>query len=262
MQHIFLVFTFLACLVGPFIYNVHLEYVILGVCLYSATGISIFYHRLLSHNSFKTNKLIEYIGVTLCSFGNNGSPATWAGVHINHHKYTDTDKDPHTPTLYGLYKQLLIVTSVQVKDPYYMKRIIGEGYELSCNRKTVIKILKSSNYYKFLHNQYYYFLFGWSALLLLIGGVELALSMHWIPAFIGNIVTSSTNYFSHNNVFFSYRNFETKDNSYNNIFLALFNGGESLHNNHHKSPSNWSFSSKWWEIDFSDYIIRLIRCKN
>jgi stearoyl-CoA desaturase (delta-9 desaturase) len=65
-----------------------------------------------------------------------------------------------------------------------------------------------------------------------------------------------SNYGNHT---WGYRNFETKEESKNTWWLAILTFGEGWHNNHHAKPGRWNFSHKWWEIDMSAWVIRLLK---
>ena len=67
-------------------------------------GINIGYHRLISHRSFETYKWLEYtLGLIGC-ITMIGSPLAWTAIHRQHHAYSDTDKDPQSPTHYGFWR--------------------------------------------------------------------------------------------------------------------------------------------------------------
>jgi stearoyl-CoA desaturase (delta-9 desaturase) len=81
----------------------------------------------------------------------------------------------------------------------------------------------------------------------------------WIvPAMLIQFSTSNFNYFGHTH---GYRNYETKDQSRNNILLWPIILGEAWHNNHHRFPKNSYFGGKWWQLDISGLIIKVIRSK-
>jgi stearoyl-CoA desaturase (delta-9 desaturase) len=58
---------------------------------------------------------------------------------------------------------------------------------------------------------------------------------------------------------FGYRNYETDEGSRNSIFISIISGGEGWHNNHHADPRSANFGHRWWEVDFSYLIIRLMK---
>src|SRR4051812_27223070 len=60
-------------------------------------GVTIGYHRLLSHRSFTCSKLVEYFWILPGYLAFEGSPVWWATIHRAHHRYVDTPLDPHSP---------------------------------------------------------------------------------------------------------------------------------------------------------------------
>ena len=74
-----------------------LLYILIGWFLLAGVGIEVFYHRYISHTSFKTYRLVEILGYTFGILAGRGSPTEWAAVHRTHHKFADTDLDPHNP---------------------------------------------------------------------------------------------------------------------------------------------------------------------
>ena len=58
-------------------------------------GIHFTFHRLISHKAFRTSTLIERLGTIVGCLAMSGSSIGWSGVHIHHHRYSDTELDPH-----------------------------------------------------------------------------------------------------------------------------------------------------------------------
>ena len=75
---------------------------ILGYFLYVGLGISVTFHRQLTHKSYKTHPWIIKLGTLLGTLSNTGSSIVWVAIHMNHHRHADTDKDPHSPKHQGL----------------------------------------------------------------------------------------------------------------------------------------------------------------
>ena len=69
--------------------------------LMKCVGHVIFYHRIITHNTHVVHPIVRWIGTALGFYGSLITPISWAAMHINHHKYADTWKDPHPPTLLG-----------------------------------------------------------------------------------------------------------------------------------------------------------------
>ncbi len=68
-------------------------------------------------------------------------------------------------------------------------------------------------------------------------------------------VTWSVNSVTH---LFGYRSYETPDNSRNNWLVALVGAGEGWHNNHHHDPTSATVQRRWWEIDPTYYVIKIL----
>ena len=90
-------------------------------------GISIGYHRLLTHKSFKTSKFWEYFCTFWGMLAFTGSSIGWVGMHRDHHKYSDKPGDPHSPHEFGTKMLLTTVqghTKIQKK---CMKLLLSNG---------------------------------------------------------------------------------------------------------------------------------------
>ena len=74
---------------------------ILGYFLYVGLGISVTFHRQLTHKSYKTHPWIIKLGTLLGTLSNTGSSIVWVAIHMNHHRHADTEKDPHSPKHQG-----------------------------------------------------------------------------------------------------------------------------------------------------------------
>ena len=70
-------------------------------------GLSIGLHRRFAHNQFQTSKTFEVISLFLSMLAFSRSPVGWIGAHRIHHKFSDTEKDPHSPTHKGFWNVLL-----------------------------------------------------------------------------------------------------------------------------------------------------------
>lgn len=201
----------------------------------SCLGITVTFHRFLSHSSFQFRyKWMEKLFIILGTLGATGSPLAWVAIHKKHHRYSDTDDDPHGPHL-G-WKQF--VTNYDNKINYrYVKRYLKDPF------------------HRFLHS-YGVAIIGLYYLLLLVTmGVYGVVFLGLIPQATNIFMGSASSYAMH---YFGYRNFETGDDSRNVWWLAFITWGESWHNNHHAKPNSYTFNYKWWEFDISAAVIRLI----
>jgi len=214
---------------------VFLMYFIMG-CL----GMSITYHRLLTHKSFQTSKFWEYLGTLCATIGMTGSSLSWTAAHRQHHVYADKSKDPHSPFCLGYIKAqwLSMFSHIDIK------------------RSPLIK----SNFHKFIHRNYIYINLIYGLMLYLMGGIDYILIFWLVPACILWNAGSLINTVCHTR-YLGYRRYKTNDNSINNPLLGIFMWGEGWHNNHHRFQSRANIGETFFEIDIGYYIICLIRKK-
>jgi fatty-acid desaturase len=210
--------------------------------LISGYGISIGFHRLLSHRSFKTHPLVEKILSLLGCFGAQGSPIFWVSVHQgSHHTKCDTDQDLHSPIRgfwhsYMGWQIFLVKTDIPFKAGFHLYK---------------------DPFQKFLHSHYYKLIWFTTLALTLVNP---AWSFYGLiaPMVISVHQENIINSFCHTPRF-GYRNFNTSDQSVNNILLGLLFFGQGWHNNHHAHPKAPTFSHRWFEIDLTRPMIALIR---
>jgi len=215
-------------------------------------GVTIGYHRLLSHRSFTCGKLVEYFFVLAGYLAFEGSPIWWAAIHRAHHRYVDTPLDPHSPRygymhsyfgwLFELDYPQHIVPATQckdlVQDPIY--RFLEQGGDL-----------RRMNALCFWIN------IGFRLVLLVACGWKVALAsilagvlVLQIPLVL-NLVCHIPK--------LGYKNFATNDDSVNVWWVGLLAFGEGWHNNHHAYPGAARNGMKIFEIDMSFFTIRALR---
>lgn len=199
-------------------------------------GGTVTYHRLLSHKAFKSPKWFEYLGSCLGSLGGNGSPLGWVATHRKHHRYTDTDKDPH-----GLSKGFLQVQFGSFID--------------APNLRYVPDLLRSK-FHTTLHQYYWLLNLGYIVVVTVLFGVQGLVFGYFVPTLLVWHAGSFINTINHR---FGYRNFATKDLSTNNFFTGYLVSGEGWHNNHHAAANDEQFGKKWWEFDLGYQVIKLVR---
>lgn len=243
---LFLCITITSTIFGIYYYGIgtkELLLILLGYFLYGCLGIVITFHRFLTHQSFKMNLLIEKVFSILGCLGGTGSSLAWVAIHINHHLKSDKINDPHSP----LHKGIKIFA-------------LDYAHDLDKDTKWRMRYLIRSKFHQFLHRYYFLIISSYSIFLFLIGGVYLVIFLHLAPAAITAIMSNVVNYIGHKpNWIGSYRRYNLNDYSSNNWIWAIPSWGETWHNNHHRHPRNFSCGEKWWEIDISALVIRLIR---
>ena len=120
--------------------------------------------------------------------------------------------------------------------------------------------LISDPYHRFLHRYYVLILLSWSGLLYLIGGWYLMIFLHWAPVVLSVFMSNIVNFSGHMpNWFGGSRRYNLSDKSANNWVWAIPSWGESWHNNHHRYPKHWYYGEKWYEIDISGLVIKVIK---
>ncbi len=215
-------------------------------------GITLCYHRLLSHRSFKTHKLVKYFLMLCGTLSLEGDPSWWVATHRLHHMESDQELDPHSPRVSFAWAHVLwlLFDDGRANDPNVMNRFIPD--------------LANDPWAKFLARHFLAINLGFIALTTAlgywIGGPKTALSMAiWGGFFRIAWVWHITWFVNSVTHIWGYRNYETKDDSRNIWWVALLSFGEGWHNNHHANPSAAKSGHKWWEFDLTYGIIKLMQ---
>lgn len=208
---------------------------IIMYCMIGCLGISIGYHRLLTHKSFKTSKFWERLCTIFGALAFTGSSIGWVGMHRQHHRNSDKMGDPHSPSIHGT-------------------KMLIANYDFDPSKWSV-RYLIIDKFHVLLHKYYLGILILWSIMWSLFG-MSLLMHVVLIPAVISMWASTTSNYMNHK---WGYKNYETTDNSKNLWINAIFTFGEGWHNNHHARPGEYNFGVKWWEFDISAKIINFIR---
>ena len=198
-------------------------------------GISLTFHRSLTHKALTLNPIIEMIGKFFASMGGTGSPISWTLIHRAHHKYSDTDKDPHS-----------------AKD--VLKYVIGKYPTVSTRG---IRKLAQSKFNKFIHRYYYLLILSYGVIWATLG-IEYFCYGFVYPMVLNMIAGHLVNWYTHSEYSLNYRLHDTMDTSQNNVLIGLITWGEGFHNTHHKYPRRSNFSMRWWEIDVTYAFIKLL----
>lgn len=217
---------------------------LLGILL-SRIGGEVYNHRYLAHRSFKLKPYLETPLFFIANAIGVGSSLSFVAIHRQHHKYGDTENDPHSPVYKNAFKVWTLDWEIEPKDiPMIAIR------DLLKDKKQV-----------FVNRHYFKLYYSWVAILISLSLVFQSwvpiISFSAIPLLWGIHNAGIQDVICHK---FGYRNFETKDNSRNNTLANIIGMGTGLHNNHHAHPGRWNYAVKWWEIDPTSWIIRLIKC--
>jgi len=215
-------------------------------------GITLGYHRLLTHRSFETPRPIKYLLAFLGCLALQGGPVRWVATHRLHHKEADTPKDPHSSEegfwwshmIWNFFRQPELETTEK------MKRYAPEIY-----KDPVLRFM--DRYFFLIYLGFAGLLFGagtlfqdWQlGLSLVVWGCVLRLVYGWHATWL---VNSATHYWG-------YQTFPSIDKSRNNWWVALLTFGEGWHNNHHAHPRSARMGLAWYELDVTYWIINLLR---
>lgn len=211
---------------------------LIALAIYFLTGclgMSMTYHRLLAHNSWKAPRWFEWFGTLCATLGLTGSSLAWCSVHREHHQKADTEADPHSPLHRKWYE-------VQFFSMFYPPKMKFMSQKLT------------DPFHRFLHNYYFPINCGYSGFLFFLDPFAVIYA-HLFPAAILWNSGSAVNTWGH---LFGYRNFKTNDSSKNNLILALLSWGEGWHNNHHYQSEKPYFGTKWYEVDIAGALILFI----
>ena len=230
--------------------------ILASMYLITALGVTVGYHRLLTHRAFRTTATIRYALAIMGSLSVQGSVLDWVADHRKHHANTDREGDPHPPhvghgsgiagVLRGLWHShtgWLLVNHGQADWKRFAPDLHADPGLRRINRRFPLIALASLAIPA---------LAGY-----LIGGtVTAALSaLIWgglVRIFLVHHVTWSVNSICH---FFGSRRFDTDDRSTNVFWLALPSLGESWHHNHHAFPRSAKHGLRWFELDPSAAVI-------
>ena len=224
--------------------------------LLTAVGITVGFHRLLTHRAFQTFKPIEYGFAILGSMAVQGPVIAWVADHRKHHAHTDEEGDPHSPhvgpdggvqgVLAGLWHAHTgwLMASQGRAD---WKKYAPDLYEDSGMR-----IISRQFPFLVLASLALPTLAGYLVSGTLTGALTALLWGGFVRIFFVHHVTWSVNSICH---FLGSRRFDTDDHSTNVSWLALPSLGESWHHNHHAFPRSAKHGLKRWEPDPSALII-------
>ena len=209
-----------------------------GMYVLTALGITVGYHRMLTHRSFAAHPVVRFLFLMFGAMALQGPPLDWASIHIEHHAHTDTDDDPHSP-VDGFFHAHLgwLLTHRQANPAVYGTWLLKDRLVMAVSKTLVL--------WTVLGFVLPYLLGGWTGVLW--GGL--------VRIFLLNHVTWSVNSVCHT---FGTRMFETNDQSRNHWLIGLLALGEGWHNNHHAFPRSAFHGLRWWQVDLSAILIRAL----
>jgi stearoyl-CoA desaturase (delta-9 desaturase) len=197
------------------------------------------YHRYFAHRGFRCNRVVRFVlafgGATAAQKG----PLWWAANHRHHHRTSDTPADPHSP-IHGFWWS-------------HLGWILSSQHDAT--RSELIRDLTASPELRWLDRHNWVppwalaisclLIGGWPGLLI---GFFLSTVLVWHATFMVNSVVHR----------FGTRRYDTGDDSRNHLGVALLTLGEGWHNNHHHHPTCARQGFRWWEIDVTWQILRVL----
>ena len=231
-----------------------------GVYLATAFGVTIGFHRLLTHRAFETHRPLKYLFAVLGSMAVQGPVIGWVADHRKHHAHADEDGDPHSPhvshggglvgNLKGLY-HAHVGWLFEEQGTADAKRFAPELLEdrgmrlINRHFPTLVALSLAIP-----------FGLGYALTGELAGALTGLFWGGFVRIFLVHHITWSINSICH---FFGRRRFETDDHSTNVAWLAIPSLGEAWHHNHHAFPRSATHGLRWWEIDPSGIAIRAMK---
>jgi stearoyl-CoA desaturase (delta-9 desaturase) len=221
--------------------------ILAGLYLFSAFGITIGYHRLLTHRSFDAPRPVRYALAIMGQTAVQGPVVDWVADHRKHHAFTDEDGDPHSPhlhggglkgALHGLYHAhvgWLFVTQGRADRRRYARDLMDDP---------VMKRISKAFVWNALGGLALAFALGLLVTGTVAGGLTALLWGGLVRVFFVHHITWSINSICH---FFGRRRFDVDDHSTNVFWLALPSFGEAWHHNHHTFPRSADHGLKRWE---------------
>jgi fatty-acid desaturase len=219
--------------------------------LYHGFGITVGYHRLLSHRALKLPLWLEYFIVSGGYLALEGSPIAWVATHRQHHRFTDEDGDPHKPAdgFWHAFSGWLVKPKVFIS---------GEQVEQICPDLWRDPVYR---YLDYNHTRKHAKVCLWMSI-----AFKLAILLLWGPwALLGNVLGNLIVFvgpFWVNSVCHlpekGYKNFETTDASRNVPWVGWWALGEGWHNNHHAVPQSARHGIRNDEFDLSWAFISIL----
>lgn len=220
--------------------------IVVAVLLYitGALGITLCYHRALTHRSLRLFKPLEYLFAIFGTLAFQGDPIRWVATHRKHHAHADTDQDPHSiePGFTWAHVRWLIEHNSAVPGTADLKRYAPDLYNEPFYRALRVLDLPLQ--------------IGFAALMFAIGGWAWLVWGVFVRLVISYHGTWLVNSAAHS---FGYRTFRTEDRSTNCWWVAIISWGEGWHNNHHAFPYSARHGLRWFEIDVTWWTVKLLR---
>ncbi|MBI2884996.1 MAG: fatty acid desaturase [Candidatus Omnitrophica bacterium] len=211
--------------------------------LTGGVGITLAFHRLLTHRSFRVPKWLEYAVTFLGSLALQGGPLKWVATHRVHHAFSDRPEDPHSPTRGFWWAHVLWLFAYDdvLDHPVKHLRYVPE--------------LARDPVHRWINDTHVWHTVGLGALFYVFGGWPCVVWGIFVRLVLVYHSTWLVNSAAH---IWGYRTYKTNEGSTNNWWVAALTYGEGWHNNHHAYPHSAVHGLRWWEVDLTYATIRLL----
>lgn len=227
--------------------------VAVGLYLVRMFAITGFYHRYFSHRSFKTSRVLQFVGAVLGNSAAQRGPLWWAAHHRHHHTCADTPEDVHSPVVHGFWWSHVgwflangnFRTRLERVQDYqaYPELMFIDRYDALAPLVLLVSVflagLGLETWLPQLHTN----------------GPQLVIWGFSISTVLTYHATFTINSLDH---LWGTRRYATPDRSRNNALLAVLTLGEGWHNNHHHYAGTARQGFFWWELDVTYYVIKLL----
>ncbi|XP_050386057.1 palmitoyl-monogalactosyldiacylglycerol delta-7 desaturase, chloroplastic-like [Argentina anserina] len=235
----------LLCFLAPFHFTWGALKVAYVLYLLSGVGVTLSYHRHLSHRSFKMPKWLEYYFAYCAVLSLQGSPLEWVSTHRFHHQVTDKENDPHTPSKGFWFSHVNWAFDYHARWGSYDGQLMKNVGDLECQA-----------FYRFLHYTYPYHSVLLGVILYVTGGLPYVIWGMFVRLVVVAHATAAVNSFCHT---WGKQIYDTGDESKNNWVFGLLSQGEGWHNNHHAFEYSARHGLEWWQVDLTWYVIKLLQ---
>ncbi len=212
------------------------------------------YHRYFSHRTFKTSRWFQLVLAFLAQTSAQKGVLWWSAYHRVHHKFSDTENDPHSKKIFGFWRSHIGWILEKEHEPTHFELVkdlakypelvwLNKHYMLpAALLATGVTLLGGYVNGGSVHTMLTH---GWSTL--------------WVGFFLSTVIlyhaTFSINSLMH---WFGTPRYKTGDESRNSLWLAILSLGEGWHNNHHYYQRSTRQGFFWWEIDITYYVLKIL----
>ncbi|CAD5323205.1 unnamed protein product [Arabidopsis thaliana] len=234
----------LLSLLAPFQFNWRAVSVAFGLYIVTGLlGITLSFHRNLSHKAFKLPKWLEYLFAYCGAQALQGNPIDWVSTHRYHHQFCDSDRDPHSPLdgFWFSHMNWMFDTNTITQ---------------RCGEPNNVGDLEKQPFYRFLRTTYILHPLALAVALYAMGGFPfivwgMGVRIVWVYH-ITWLVNSACHVWGK-------QAWNTGDLSKNNWWVAALAFGEGWHNNHHAFEFSARHGLEWWQLDMTWYVVKFLQ---